>query len=80
VTFGARGPANAEALAALETDVLAGFAGLERDTDSFGILPNTIAVISASGRRRRTWCGLPVALRRRDSCPERRPRRSPRRA
>jgi hypothetical protein len=59
VTFGARGPANAEALAALETDVLAGFAGLERDTDSFGILPNTIAVISASGRRWRTWCGLP---------------------
>lgn len=50
MTWELRGPANAEELAALETDVLAGFAGLERDTDSFGILPNTIAVISASGR------------------------------
>jgi hypothetical protein len=47
VTWELRGPANAEELAALETDVLAGFAGLERDTDSFGILPTR----SRSSRR-----------------------------
>jgi hypothetical protein len=49
VTFAAARPTSAAVLAALEIDVLAGFARLERDTDIFAILATTIAVISALG-------------------------------